>query len=304
MAGGSRGATSTSSSLKRGVLRGAAGFWSGVGYIAGRVARWNPGLWDSPGGQRVLVVAPHPDDEVGCGGTLLLHRRAGDTVHLVHVTDGRRSHAGGLGRDEMADRRREEAAAAASVLGLAGAEWLGLREGEWEESALVPALQDVVRRTTPQIVYAPSRVDFHPEHVRVARCLARAIAGLGSRDLTVRIYQLHVPLTPVLVNRVAPVQSVANELAATMRCYRTQLGSIERCWRIKRYGAALYGLSGLAEEFWQMDGDAYDRLHQPSVGDAAKGTFRGVRARPFTDPLSYLRGLRARRGLRELSHAR
>jgi len=177
-----------------------------------------------------------------------------------------------------------------------------MREGEWEESVLVPLLQDVLRRTAPHIVYAPSRIDFHPEHVRVAHCLARAIAGLGVRDLTVRVYQLQVPLTPVLVNRVALVRSVADELRATMRCYRTQLGSIERTWRMKRYGGALYGLSGLAEEFWEMDGDAYDRLHQTLAGEPTG--FRGVRARPFTDPLSYLQGLGARRRLREMARPR
>jgi LmbE family N-acetylglucosaminyl deacetylase len=294
----------TSSSLTRGVLRGATGIWSGVGYLAGRVGRWKPRIWETPGGQRVLVVAPHPDDEVGCGGMVLLHRRAGDIVHIAHVTDGRRSRAGGLGPDSMAARRREEAAAAATAFGMAGADWLGLREGEWEESSLVPMLHGVLRNTSPQIVYAPSRVDFHPEHIRVARCLARAIAGVGSRDLTVRVYQLHVPLTPVLVNGVAPVQAVARELAAAMRCYRTQLGSIERCMRMKRYGAVFYGLSGLAEEFWEMNADAYDHLHPPFAGETVDGAFRGVRSRPFTDPLSYLRGLGARRGLRELSQRR
>src|SRR6266699_4261133 len=238
--GGSPGGTSMSSSLTRGVYRGTAALWGGVARIAGRTARWTPNLWHSPGGQRVLVVAPHPDDEIGCGGTLLLHRAAGDHVHVAYVTDGRRSRATGLGPDAMAERRRQEMAAAAPVLGLAGAHWLGLREGEWEESALVPALRELLRQTVPQIVYAPSLVDFHPEHIRVARCVARAITGPGSRDLTLRVYQIQVPLTPLLVNLVAPVQVVGQELVAAMRCYATQLGSIERCLRMKRYGASFY----------------------------------------------------------------
>jgi LmbE family N-acetylglucosaminyl deacetylase len=287
--------------VKRGIVRGAAGIWSGVGYVAGRVARWNPRLWDSPGGQHVLIVAPHPDDEVGCGGTLLLHQRLGDRVHVVHVTDGRQSRAAGLGPDDMAARRRKEAAAAVSAFGFAGADWLGLREGEWDHLSLAPLLRDVIGKTAPQIIYAPSCVDFHPEHVAVARALAGALSSPSAGAPTIRVYQLHVPLTPILANRVAMVQSVADDLGAALGCYRSQLGSLERCWRMKRYGAALYGLSGLGEEFWEMDRDAYGRVHGTAVAAGPEGPYRGVRARPFTDPLSYLQGLAARRALRAVS---
>jgi LmbE family N-acetylglucosaminyl deacetylase len=35
----------------------------------------------------VLVIAPHPDDEVlGCGGSLLLHNDAGRGVHVLYLT--------------------------------------------------------------------------------------------------------------------------------------------------------------------------------------------------------------------------
>lgn len=275
--------------------------WSAAAQVAGRVARWQPALWRSPGGARVLVIAPHPDDEIGCGGALLLHTRAGDEVQVLYVTDGRASRAGGLTPDEMAARRREEAAAVRPVLRLAGAHWLGLRENEWEESALVPTMRDLLRETAADIVYAPSCVDFHPEHVRVARCLAQAMQDPATRHPMVRVYQLQVPLTPVLVNRVAPIESVVHTLVAAMRLYQTQLGSVERCLRMKRYSASFYGLAKFAEEFWEIDPAAYSRIHARSAGIAVDGRFRSVRARPFTDPLAYLLGLDARRTLRDLS---
>jgi len=288
------------------VLRGVAALWRGVAQVVGGVAGWKPSVWHSPGAQRVLVVAPHPDDEIGCGGTLLLHGRAGDEIHLVHVTDGRMSRAGGLGPEQMAYQRKLEAAAAARALGCARGEthWLGLREWEWEDAALVPALRDRLRETRPHVVYAPSCVDFHPEHVRVARCLAQALADVRARDLTVRVYQIQVPLTALLVNLIAPLHAVVQELLAAMQCYASQWGSVERCLRMKRYCASFYACAGLAEEFWQLDADGYRRVHAGSAGAGANGAFRGMRARPFTDPLSYLRGLRARRHLRAFSQRR
>ena len=37
--------------------------------------------------KKILVIAPHPDDEtIGCGGTLLRHRDHGDEISCVIVT--------------------------------------------------------------------------------------------------------------------------------------------------------------------------------------------------------------------------
>ena len=38
---------------------------------------------------KVLVLAPHPDDEtLGCGGTLLHHQSRGDELHWLLLTAG------------------------------------------------------------------------------------------------------------------------------------------------------------------------------------------------------------------------
>ncbi|MBT5068750.1 MAG: PIG-L family deacetylase, partial [Candidatus Marinimicrobia bacterium] len=38
--------------------------------------------------KKVLVVAPHPDDEtLGCGGTLLKHKANGDGIYWLIITN-------------------------------------------------------------------------------------------------------------------------------------------------------------------------------------------------------------------------
>ena len=52
---------------------------------------------------RVLVLAAHPDDEIlGCGGTVALHRRAGDDVTAVIACEGESLRYGpdGVGQKE------------------------------------------------------------------------------------------------------------------------------------------------------------------------------------------------------------
>ena len=38
--------------------------------------------------KKVIVIAPHPDDEtLGCGGTLLKHKANGDEIYWLIVTN-------------------------------------------------------------------------------------------------------------------------------------------------------------------------------------------------------------------------
>src|SRR5687767_8694767 len=75
----------------------------------GALLRSHARPWISAGGQRVIVIAPHPDDEaIACSGTILLHARSGDDVVVVIATDGRLSRAART-PDDVAVLRKNEA---------------------------------------------------------------------------------------------------------------------------------------------------------------------------------------------------
>jgi len=245
----------------------------------------------------VLVVAPHPDDEtVGAGGTSALHVAAGDDVTVAVVTDGSASRAGGIPQSEMARRRREEVETAAAVLGIRRLVWLGLPEGRWEETDAARALRPLVDAAA--VVYAPSCVDYHPEHVAVARMLG----DLTRQDQLVRVYELGVPLTPVLADCVADVRAVAALTAQARAAFRTQRVTVAPFERLARYRASLYGLEA-AEVFWQLAGDVYGDVMRLGDWRGGRCPYCGVRSRPFTDPLAAVIGLRHRVALRQAAAA-
>ena len=275
------------------------GFWlAGVVRHAIRTTGDPVKLWSTPGGQRVLVVTPHPDDEAcGCGGALLRHLAAGDAVTLLYVTDGRGSRAWGLAPDAMAAQRQTEAAACAAVLGVTDWQWLGLPEWAWEIEALAPRLLAALEGVQPDVIYAPSRVDFHPEHWKTAHGLAVALAQWSGAP-RVRAMTLQVPLGASLTNVVCSTSRVQVRQQAAIAAHASQVYSTARTQRMRRYTAAAYGLPGEAEAFWEMSAARYQRLHAtaPSTWPAV---FRSLRAMPWTDGLAYLWGWRERRALRK-----
>lgn len=248
----------------------------------------------TPGdGEIVVVVAPHPDDEtVGAGGTLALHALAGATVKIVVVTDGGESQAGGLTHDEMVTRRKGELATAVKNLGVHEATYLGFPERQADTSLLRTKLSELLSEAT--VIYAPSCVDFHPDHLDVARTVADSVR----EGQIVRVYEVGVPLTPLLVNRVVDIRLVVQRKAAALACFDTQVRNLEPLARLARYRKALYGLDPI-EVFWELSPSAYRKVIRENSWTWEESPFRGIRSTPFSDPLAFLVGRRTRLRLRK-----
>jgi LmbE family N-acetylglucosaminyl deacetylase len=263
------------------------GIWTAAFALLGTIIR--PRLTEirPTGSDRVLVVAPHPDDEtLGCGLAIVAHSKAGDAVAVFVITDGRRSRAGGLGQDEIRLLRQKEARRAIAALG-ATAELFDFPEGEWRVDALASALHRRLAQFRPTIVYAPSTIDFHPEHRRVAVELARS----GLQDVEFRMYEVQVPLTPLLANSYVTGDRSAHRLKrAALANYRSQRPSFLWLARREIYNSIVYGTSRTIEVFASVTPQAYAAIITTTAGN----TFHGMRPRPLTDPLAWIVGLRAR----------
>jgi hypothetical protein len=127
-------------------------------------------------GRRVLVVAPHPDDEaLGCWGLLKASATAA-TVGVALVTDG------GAPRSESIELRERRVAESRALLGnVAQVEMrrLGLPDGELRVhvAALRAKLEALVAEFAPDLVLAPAPTDGTDDHAVVSEQLAGLPAG-------------------------------------------------------------------------------------------------------------------------------
>lgn len=71
--------------------------------------------------ERILIIAPHPDDEVlGCSGLIQRSLKEGKQVDVVILSGGGKSHSGccSIDEKELVESRRALSRTAAGILGL------------------------------------------------------------------------------------------------------------------------------------------------------------------------------------------
>ena len=104
---------------------------------------------------RVLVIAPHPDDElIGAGGTIAKRSRRGDEVYVCVVTKGTPP----IFSEDFIEQGRKECRMADTMLGVKQTIFLDLPNGKIDE---------VVKKIKPDEVYIPHRGDMQIDHQMV-----------------------------------------------------------------------------------------------------------------------------------------
>ena len=146
--------------------------------------------------RRVVVVSPHPDDEVfGSGGLLMALQSKGVPIAVVAVTDGEASHSEGMGGAgfDLRAIRASESEVALQRLGLRAPviERLGLPDGRItaHRASLINTLSSFLSRG--DLCLAPWLHEGHPDHDACGEAALAATQSTGSRLLWYLVWAWH-----------------------------------------------------------------------------------------------------------------
>jgi LmbE family N-acetylglucosaminyl deacetylase len=214
--------------------------------------------------RRVLVLAPHMDDEViGAGGTLLQHVAAGSDVGVFFTTDSAGSSNDPEKRHEERAIRHAEAHEAIDHL---GAHLLGVAEFSdghlsRQEPALGEQVAELIAEHRPEQIFCPFVSDMHRDHQATAAGLGLALKHLGSQwNGEVWGYEVWSTLWPNVA--VDCSGDWLAKKAAAIACYRSQIAHmnyVDAALGLNRYRGLRVRVEA-AEAFFVSDAAEWIRL--------------------------------------------
>jgi LmbE family N-acetylglucosaminyl deacetylase len=178
-----------------------------------------------PPAGRVLLLAPHADDDIlGPGGTVCLHRDAGDPVKVVVLYNGIAGAPGDqYSPEQICKLRQEEARRGGAHLGLDDYEFFDYPEGHFPGPAefedAVGRLKQILIEYKPDILYAPWIGEYHLDHHVACRAIRAAMgeAKYGGEAWGYEVW------TPLIAQRIVDISPVIERKRAALGEHASQL---------------------------------------------------------------------------------
>lgn len=113
--------------------------------------------------RKVLILAPHPDDEVlGCAGLIQYLNRTGKEVYVAILTNGENSLQNGK-KDEIVQARKTSTLKASEILNLKNIYWCNMEDGNIGGSKH-ELLLDFVNELKPDLIFVPHYLEGWKDH--------------------------------------------------------------------------------------------------------------------------------------------
>lgn len=206
--------------------------------------------------ERILVFAPHPDDEIiGCGGYLAARQAEKSAVRVIIISDGT---LGLLPAQQLQPLlRQQESRDGLSILQIKDIQFWGYEDGSIPLSGeILASYLQAVLDFRPSRIMLPAPGEAHPDHRRVTRGVLQALEGKWTGDLW--FYETVQPMPAI--NSIIDISANVDCKLQALSAHASQLAQfdyIEHCRSLARMRGIASGRSyGEAFLVFPWDGSA------------------------------------------------
>lgn len=209
---------------------------------------------------KILVIAPHPDDEViGCGGTILKHINDNDRVFIFYVTNGEID----IENDNYFDECKQRFSEALKSSKMSHSEILFCPEVPARKirdnyTLILNRLERVFRKLKPNIVYLPHKRETDFDHKLTYDITKEAyVSSLNYKNNSINNvktklfgYEVWTPIQKL--HKLNNIESYAEKKKKLINIYESQTQKIlysDGILGLNKYRGCYFGNCQYAEAF-------------------------------------------------------
>jgi LmbE family N-acetylglucosaminyl deacetylase len=216
----------------------------------------------------ILVLSPHPDDDVfGIGGTIAKFHKNGDKITVLYFCDGSKGTDSGIRDSSLITKRKKEVELGSKILGINDVIFWGYKDGQLEATkTAIKAFANLIKEINPDIVFLPSTLDNHPDHYTVNEIFYNSLFASDHRPKNlpplIAMYEIWTPLFP---NRLINITDMIENKNQAIMCHKSQLksrGYDKAIISLNQYRAEVNGIKGYAEALFVSSPEVYKKLFE------------------------------------------
>lgn len=207
--------------------------------------------------ERMLIVAPHPDDEtLGCGGLMALYGNRCDVLLLTNGRKGKSEKRKNCSDDEIIEVRKKELLKALDIAGVENLFCLDIPDSELRNHR-----KSVLRFNAKdyQYIFVPNSNEDHPDH-KAANKFFKAMRFWGKTKARIYEYEVWTPVR--IIDVLIDISSVEDKKKQMIMQFESQL----ECKNYLNAGMGLSHYRGVgcnssaAEAFYYSPASIFDKV--------------------------------------------
>lgn len=180
-------------------------------------------------GVKILVIAPHPDDEVlGCGGTIAKYSQRGKEIYLCIATKGYRPDWS----EDFLKNRPRQIETVNKILGIKKTYFLDyptVKLDTFSQKELNESVSKIINEVKPDILYIPHRGDLNKDHRLIFETCLIAARPTNLRIKKILSYEVLSetewgrPMEPFIPNIYVDISATLDKKIEAMKAYEKEL---------------------------------------------------------------------------------